>query len=146
MKHNTKKVLSVLICILLAAALALGTLGCSKAPEAPGSSVSTLENGATIGTGATSFTFVIVDADGNETTVTVNTDKATVGEALEELGVISGEMGDYGLYVKTVNGITADYDVDQTYWAFYIDGEYAMTSVDSTDVTPGSVYTFKVEK
>ena len=47
---------------------------------------------------------------------------------------------------KTVNGITADYDVDQTYWAFYVDGEYAMTGVDATDIVEGSQYMFKVEK
>ena len=56
------------------------------------------------------------------------------------------EEGDYGLYVKTVNGVTADYDVDQTYWAFYINGEYASTGVDATSVTAGDTYSFKVEK
>ena len=49
------------------------------------------------------------------------------------------------LYVKVVNGITADYEVDQTYWAFYINGEMAMTGVDATDVEDGVVYSFKVE-
>ncbi len=63
-----------------------------------------------------------------------------------ELNLIAGDDSEYGLYVKTVNGITADYDVDQTYWAFYIDGEYAMTGVDTTDITPGVAYSFKVEK
>lgn len=50
------------------------------------------------------------------------------------------------LYVKTVNGITADYDTDQTYWAFYVNGEYASTGVDSTPVNEGDTYEFKVEK
>jgi len=35
---------------------------------------------------------------------------------------------------------------DQTYWAFYINGEYASTGVDSTNIEEGSTYTFKVEK
>ena len=70
----------------------------------------------------------------------------TVGDALLEHNLIEGEDGDYGLYVKKVNGITADYDADKTYWAFYIDGEYAMTGVDATDVEAGKTYTFKVEK
>ena len=60
--------------------------------------------------------------------------------------LIAGEEGAYGLYVKTVNGITADYDKDQTYWAFYIDGEYAVSGVDTTDIVESSVYTLKVEK
>lgn len=99
-----------------------------------------------VGEGAVAFTFEVVDGEGNTTYFTVNTDKTTVGEALLDNGLVEGEDSDYGLYVKTVNGITADYDVDQTYWAFYVDGEYAMTGVDSTDVVAGSTYSFKVEK
>ena len=77
---------------------------------------------------------------------TVQTNEKTVGEALQKLGVIDGEEGDYGLYIKTVNGITADYNKDGVYWAFYVDGEYAMTGADMTDVVDGTVYTFRVEK
>lgn len=47
---------------------------------------------------------------------------------------------------KTVNGMTADYDKDGVYWAFYIDGEYAMTGVDATNITDGAQYTFRMEK
>ena len=85
-------------------------------------------------------------ADGNTVKFTVQTNEKTVGEALQKLGVIDGEEGDYGLYIKTVNGITADYNKDGVYWAFYVDGEYAMTGADMTDVVDGTVYTFRVEK
>ena len=47
---------------------------------------------------------------------------------------------------KTVNGMTADYDKDGVYWAFYIDGEYAMTVVDATNITDGAQYAFRMEK
>ena len=99
-----------------------------------------------LGEGSVKFTFIVVDADGNETNFVVSTDKETVGDALLEQNLIEGEEGDYGLYVKTVNGITADYDTDQTYWAFYVNGEYASTGVDSTPVNEGDTYEFKVEK
>ena len=46
---------------------------------------------------------------------------------------------------QTVNGITADYDTDGHYWAFYVGGEYAQTGVDATQVTAGASYAFKVE-
>ena len=69
----------------------------------------------------------------------------TVGAALLSLGLIAGEDSEYGLYVKTVNGVTVDYDTDGKYWAFYVDGEYAATGVDSTDITAGATYTFKAE-
>ena len=65
---------------------------------------------------------------------------------LLKLGVIAGEDSDYGLYVKTVNGETADYDKDGAYWAFYVNGEYAMSGVDYTAPEAGTTYGFHVEK
>lgn len=83
---------------------------------------------------------VTVKVNENKVTFTLHTDKSTVGEALIEHSLISGEEGAYGLYVKKVNGITADYDIDQSYWAFYINGEYAMTGIELTDINEGYVY------
>ena len=99
-----------------------------------------------LGEGQETFNFSVVDKDGNETKYLIRTDAKTVGDALMDLGLVEGEEGEFGLYVKKVNGITADYDTDKTYWAFYINGEYAMSGVDVTDITPGASYTFKVEK
>ena len=83
---------------------------------------------------------VEVKVEEQSVTFTINTDKNILGEALLEHGLIAGEESQYGLYVKVVNGITADYDVDQSYWAFYKDGEYMMTGVDSTEIASGEHY------
>lgn len=83
---------------------------------------------------------VEVKVEEQSVTFTINTDKATLGDALLEHGLIAGEESQYGLYVKVVNGITADYDVDQSYWAFYKNGEYMMTGVDSTTIANGEHY------
>ena len=93
----------------------------------------------------TSFTVVTTDLEGNETTHKIKTDAATVGEALIEEGLIKGHDTEYGLYVDSVNGIALDWDKDGKYWAFYINGEYAQTGVDTTNVEDGAVYTFKPE-
>ncbi|MBR4289815.1 MAG: DUF4430 domain-containing protein [Oscillospiraceae bacterium] len=93
-----------------------------------------------MGEGATSFYLTVKDVDGTVTKFQINTDATTVGEALLALELIAGDESDYGLYVKVVNGITADYDVDKSYWAFYIDGEYALTGVDATDIVAGTTY------
>ena len=69
-----------------------------------------------------------------------------MGDALLELKLIDGEESQYGLYVKTVNGVTADFDKDKEYWAFYVNGEYAMSGVDTTEIEAGATYSFKVEK
>lgn len=91
------------------------------------------------------FTFIVVDKDGKETPFTIATDKTYVGEALIDEGLIEGEEGPYGLYVKTVNGQTLDYDTDGMYWSFYVDGQYGLTGVDQTAIVPGSTYMFKAE-
>lgn len=123
----------------------LSACGGQTQPATQPDSGSVVQNGDTLGTGAVNFTVEVVDADKQQTTFTVQTDEETVGAALQKLGVVEGEDSQYGLYVKTVNGITADYDKDGTYWAFYIDGQYAQTGVDMTAVTAGSVYRFAVE-
>ena len=74
-----------------------------------------------------------VKADDKAVTFTIKTDKETVGEALTEHKLIDGEKGAYGLYVKKVNGILADYDINQSYWSFSKNGEYLSSGVDSTE-------------
>jgi hypothetical protein len=81
-----------------------------------------------------------VEAEDKAVTLTVNTDAATVGAALLENGIVSGDDSEYGLYIKTVNGILADYSVDQSYWAFYIDDNMAATGVDGAELDESVLY------
>lgn len=158
-KATASKWLSFILCLALIAAIALTATGCTQAetpktdgmtaaPTADGTAAETPDpNPPTVkGEGATVFYFNVVDKDGNETKFEIHTDKTNVGEALLELGLIEGEAGPYGLYVKKVNGITADYDTDGTYWAFYEGDDYGMTGVDLTEITAGATYAFKVSK
>ena len=161
MKLTGKKIKSMLLCMMLAMAFAVA--GCGSKTEGTADAQKNTETAIVntettvetesveaaeaqeivLGDGSVKITVIVVDVDGNETNFVVNTDKETVGDALLEQNLIEGEDGDYGLYVKTVN---ADYDTDQTYWAFYVNGEYASTGVDSTPVNEGDTYEFKVEK
>ena len=164
-KKCKRKLLSLILSMMLIVAMAFNMTACSdNNQEKPNTEVenqvdntewevqsdvaenNTEKEATVLGEGATVFYFLVVDGEGNETAFEIHTDKTTVGDALLEVELIAGEAGDYGLYVKTVNGITADYDVDQTYWAFYINNEMAMTGVDATDVEAGATYSFKVEK
>ena len=154
-----KRTLSLLVCIVLIAAVALFTIGCEdnkdvSSPDESSSAASQSESGTTsaetsdddvLGEGENYFTFKVVDLDGNESVFEIKTDKEKVGDALTELELISGEQGAYGLYVKTVNGITVDYDKDKKYWAFYVNGELAPKGVDMTDIENGATYSFKAE-
>ena len=143
------KWLSFVLCLALIAAIALTAMGCdqAKTPETPETTVAGEETASLTvkGEGATLFYFNVVDKDGNETKFEIHTDKTIVGDALLELGLIAGEEGPYGLYVKTVNGITADYDTDGTYWAFYEGDDYGV-AVDLTEIKAGATYAFKVSR
>ncbi len=83
---------------------------------------------------------VEVVAEEKSVIFTLNTDAETVGEALLEHELIAGEQGAYGLYVKQVNGMTADYDIDQSYWSFTKNGEPLMTGVDGEKFVSGDRY------
>lgn len=170
MQRKTRNtMLSRILCMMLIVAMALFTVGCKKteqetpdgqnakitAPtEANQEDVSAegAEGGdaasdvTVLGEGKVAFNFSVVDKDGNETKFEIHTDKTTVGDALFEHALIEGEESEYGLYVKKVNGILADYDVDQTYWGFYVNGEYAMSGVDTTNIDAGMNYSLKVSK
>lgn len=144
-KFNFKKLCSLCLCILLVAAIAMFTTACTKSNETPDTGTVT-ENMGAYGQGETAFTFVVGDKEGKEYYYSIETDKKTVGEALVELGLIDGEEGPYGLYVKTVKDITLDYDTDGMYWAFYIGEEMAATGADMTDITDGATYRFVATK
>ena len=80
---------------------------------------------------------VEVKVEEQSVTFTIHTDADTLGDALLEHELIAGEDSQYGIYVKTVNGILADYDIDKSYWGFYQNGEYLMSGVDTTAIVGG---------
>lgn len=83
---------------------------------------------------------VEVIAEDKSVIFTIHSDKNTLGDALIEHNLIEGEKGAYGLYVKKVNGITADYDVNKCYWGINKDGESLMTGVDGAEIKDGEHY------
>ena len=139
-----KKSLSLALCIVLVAAMALFATGCGKSHDT--SRPLLYGEDCALGQGDTQFELTVADADGKEIVFDISTNQTTVGAALQELELIEGEEGDYGLYIKSVNGLVADYDTTGTYWAFYINGEYAMSGADTTTIEEGTAYALRVEK
>ena len=135
MKKTLKSTLSIVLSLLFLLCL----VSCNNASSADVWESATYKTDTELGSGAKTL---VVEVKVNEhiVTFTIKTDKDTVGDALIEHNLISGEDGAYGMYVKVVNGMTADYDIDHTYWLFYINGEYGMTGVDTTKIAEGSVY------
>ena len=140
-----KKIITSTVSLLLALLCVVCVVSCNTVDATGLWENATYRRDMEFGKGAKTVV-VEVKVEEQAVTFTVKTDKNTVGEALQEHGLIDGEESAYGLYVKAVNGITADYDVDQSYWAFYINGEMAMTGVDTTEITAGAVYQFVYTK
>lgn len=125
--------------VILALVFVVCLVSCNRSDKADLWENATYLEDTELGEGA-KIVRVEVKVENRTVAFTVKTNKNTVGEALIEHDLLAGDDSQYGLYIKVVNGITADYDVDQSYWAFYINGEYAMTGVDTTEINEGDVY------
>lgn len=154
-----KKTLSLLLALLMCAAVVLGAASCKKneTPDPANTSGNAAQTTGqkdeglwadalykedkTFGDGATTVT-VKVTAGDKTVVFTVKTDKSSLGDALKEHGLAEGEGG---LYSK-VNGMTADWNADQSYWAFYIGGDYAPVGLDDAVPTEGVEYSLVYTK
>ena len=123
-----KRMISLLLVLVMLFALA----ACGKKTDAPAEAVT--------------FTVIVTDLEGNETTFAYTSNAASVGDALVAEGLVVGHEASYGLYIDAVNGIAADWDNDQTYWAFYINGEYATTGIGDTPITADTTYGLTLTK
>ena len=132
-----------IIALLLVLVMALSLVACGNDTPTTSSSVPTSTNPSQeqpkVGA---DFTVTVTDLDGTKNTFTYHSEAKTVGEALLAEGLIAGDQSDWGLMVTTVNGITADWATENAYWAFYINGEYAQTGVDATELVDGATYAF----
>ena len=158
--NNFFRALSLLLCLLTVTGLfaackiiisvpPAGTLAPPVADDAPATKTPSTTEAVTTeaatdeaapevrGTGAVSFCLTVTDLDGTQKEFVVKTDRKNVADALAEVGLVSGENSEYGLYIKVVNGITADYSVDGSYWSLLVNGEMSMVGASSVSVAEG---------
>jgi flagellar basal body-associated protein FliL len=92
--------------------------------------------------GSKSITIEVIDNEEQSTVYDVKTDAEYLRQAMEESDMeFSGtESEEYGMMVDTINGLTADYNTDGAYWAFYVDGEYCSYGIDTQPVEDGQEY------
>lgn len=89
--------------------------------------------------GAKEITVTVVHGDGTEKEFTYQTDAAYLGEVITDEGLADGEVGDYGLFITTVDDETAD-DSKQQWWCITKGGEQVNTSADQTPIEDGDAY------
>ena len=99
--------------------------------------------------GAKTVVLEVVDNDGKTTSYEVHTDGEylidVMNEAKEQGLTFEGEEGQYGFTIYAVNGLTADFNVDSSYWSFYVNGEYCNFGVSEQPVADGDTFTIKYE-
>ena len=89
------------------------------------------------------ITVEVVHSDGSETSLPIRMDANNLRGALEQVdGLIAGEESTYGLMVFTVDGETADWNRDQSWWCLTKSGEWLDTGVDDTVIADGEHYEF----
>lgn len=93
-------------------------------------------------TGSKEITIEVVNKAGESTIYELRTDAETLQEAMDEAEGLTynGTDGPYGLMIDTVNGETADYSVDQSYWGFYVNGDYCNYGIKEQPVLDGDAF------
>lgn len=89
--------------------------------------------------GGKALEVTVVHGDESSKDFSFSTDADNLRTALEEQKLIEGTESEYGLFVTTVDGETAD-DAQQQWWCFSKDGEDLMTGVDDTMIADGEHY------
>jgi len=91
--------------------------------------------------GAKTVTIRIIHKDGTEKNLEFHTDLEYLSELLLEKELVTGYASEeYGFTIESVDGVTADWQVDAAYWALYEGEEYATTSAAGIVLTDGGVY------
>ena len=126
-----KKLLATLLVLAMALSLTacvVSTKPAETIPEKPGETAPVMQ-----------FTVTVVHADSSEKTFEYETSQTNLGKYLESQGLIDSEGADDGMF-HTVDGEKADWNENQSYWAFYLGEEYAMSGIYDTDIADGAIY------
>lgn len=142
MKIQTKA--AALICLLLVTVMLFAACNTNKVDAEGRWADAVYLNDTEFGEGSKTVK-VTVKAGDDEVIFTIHTDKTYLGDALLEHGLIDGDKGEFGIYIKKVNGILADYDIDKTYWGFYKSGEMMMVGVSGAEFADGDSYELVLE-
>lgn len=144
-KNDFSKIIKLSVVFVLIAAMALCMFSCggNKAPEEESETKIQTENGTekeSPDDAKYSFTLNVIDDKGNSKKFNIKTNCDNLGDALLEAKLVEGEDGPYGLYIKVVDGLRADYELDGAYWSLSKNGEMLLTGVSETKISNGEKY------
>ena len=136
-KNDFSKVLSLSVIFVLIAAMALCMVSCDVKKDSEDDYVASEE--ATVKEELT-ITVTVIDNEGKSEEFKINTKSDNLGDALVMSGLVEGEDGQFGLFIKSVNGLRADYDLDGAYWSVSKGGEMLMTGASETPIADGDSF------
>lgn len=91
--------------------------------------------------GSKDITIEVINKANQSTVYELATDAEFLRQAMEEAQGLTFEAAD-GM-VLTVNGETADYSVDASYWAFYVNDGYCNYGIDTQPVMDGDSFSIQ---
>ena len=91
--------------------------------------------------GGKTVTIEIVHKDGTVKKLEYTTEAEYLADLLLEKDLVTGYASEeYGFTIESVDGVTADWNVDGAYWALYEGKEYATSSAAGIVLLDGGVY------
>lgn len=127
--------------IILSVVLLFCFVSCEEKVESTGLwENATYLSDTTLGKGEKTVSFDVVAGD-QAVTITLKTDKANLGEAMFEHGLINDAS-----FFNVLNGIEASWEKDQAYWAFYQGDKLMPYGVNDEAVSDGASYRFVYTK
>lgn len=142
---RTKVLLAALLCAFALTGCGEHTAGGNSAPSASAGGIEALWENAvykedtTVGEGAHSVKIEVKIGE-RSVTLDVKSDKDNLADILIESNIAEGDVSAYGLFIKKVNGISADYDTDGAYWGVCRDGTPTPTGASDITVKDGERY------
>ena len=132
-----KTAIKTAISVVLSVVFILCLVSCGDKVDATGLwENATYLKDTTVGKGEKTV-LVDIEAGDQKITLTVKTDKETLGDALFELGLINDAA-----FFDTLNGMKADFNDGGMFWKFIINGETAAHGVNDEKISGGESYKF----
>lgn len=136
-----KKSVVSTVSIILSVVLIFCFVSCKEKIEPTGIwENATYVSDTTLGNGAKTVSFD-VEAGDQAITITLKTDKATLGEAMFEHGLINDSS-----FFNVLNGMEASWEKDQAYWTFYQGDKIMPYGVNDENISDGASYRFVYTK
>lgn len=137
-----KKNVNRLLALLMALAMALALTACGQKEQTPAAEADApaVTEQAADTQGEKHITLTVTYPDETSDSYEIDTSAEFLKDAIADTVELGGSDGEYGFYLESVNGVTADYATDGAYWAIFVNDEYGMFGLDSQPVTDGDSY------